>query len=311
MGLLGKSVTVVTLVVFALYIGNLIFTIGSLFFPTFYFPLYNPRPAALADPSTRFHHPYFAADQTFHAAVYVEPHDLSVHELVTQSQPLWTTNTPVLLSQLDQVVERNITVPLTNENGQRIPDPRAYLTALVYPSALTLATSDADSNVEVLALRETMIISSELQANSERNLMSTSKQELADPKSVGKQVPHWKSQVSLEVVNDRNWYAHGRVPADFSRQLRVVVEKDRPYLPLFSVNPMGSRKESLVPVPIGKSEAELPLQVRFHVVPLGWFRLTRILDSSFAQFTRPGSALKISGSEVESLRKMIYEVNPT
>ncbi|KAJ1649564.1 Cleft lip and palate associated transmembrane protein 1 [Dispira simplex] len=311
MGLLGKSVTVVTLTVFALYMGNLIFTIVSLFFPTFYFPLYNPRPAALADPSTRFHRPYFAADQTFHAVVYVEPQDLSVHELVTQSQPLWTTDTPVLLSQLDQVVERNITVPLTNKNGQPIPTPRAYLTALLYPSGLTLPTDDVDSNENVLTLREAMIIPSELQANSERNLMTSSEPEPTDPKSVGKRVPHWKSQISLEVVNDRNWYAHGRVPADFSRQLRVVVEKDRPYLPLFSVNPMGSRKESLVPVPIGKSEAQLPLQVRFHAVPLGWFRLTRILDSSFAQLNRPGSALRISGSEVESLRKMVYEVNPT
>ncbi|RKP37769.1 cleft lip and palate transmembrane protein 1-domain-containing protein, partial [Dimargaris cristalligena] len=84
------------------------------------------------------------------------------------------------------------------------------------------------------------------------------------------------------------------------------------YLPLLGPNSMGTRKEHLKELePTDQPTWDMPLTVQLKTVALGWYRVTRIMDATFAQLSAGGSPLAVSGNELESLRKMIFEVNPT
>ncbi|KAJ1917227.1 hypothetical protein IWQ60_007845 [Tieghemiomyces parasiticus] len=363
MGLLGRGVTLLTVALFAVYLGNIVFAIISLFFPTFYFPYYNPRPAS-ADSSTngggpvRYHTPFFQPDQRFHIDLYVQPRASSFQDLVrqrdrSQHRPLWSTTTtdggsPLPLREIDFNLERNITWPVTFEShpvhgslgdtkeeaAQELDAQGPQLTAVVYPDYVDWQNPETWQNrPDVLVTTVPLTVLAKRDLYTERNLLGDEATGTPAPSpnavdaSDTHPVPHWKSRLAIDLVNDRSHYPHSGVPGDYARSLRVALTTDdRPYLPLLGANPMATRREHLKPVAdlaatstdsgedptSSAAQWVFPLTLTIKTVPLGWYRLTRVLDASFAQLSAgQNPILGVSGNEVESLRKMIFEVNPT
>ncbi|KAJ1969434.1 Cleft lip and palate associated transmembrane protein 1 [Dimargaris xerosporica] len=316
MGYVGKSITVATVGLFVLYVGNLVFAIVSLFFPTVHFPYYNPAPPQSAQ--TQYHRPVFPPEQRFHAQVFVTPPKVTPEELLDNYTPLWQTETPLTLAAWDETIAQNltVTVPDASSSAWSVAKLQHTLRVLVYPEALTLDANTIYRDPAVVAVTLPLVVAALPPDHQEHSLLETTSDRGMPAKAHFAanrqgQRPFWRSRVVVDIVNDHSAYIHGHMPRDIAYWLRVLKQDDdEPYLPLIRANMMGTRHEHLVDV-LSQPSQKLPLTVHLKTVPLGWFRLTRTLDHTFTQMSTGQSALTVSSNEVESLRKMIFEVNPT
>ncbi|KAJ1983864.1 Cleft lip and palate associated transmembrane protein 1 [Dimargaris verticillata] len=314
MGYVGKSITVATVGLFVLYVGNLVFAIVSLFFPTVYFPYYNPAPPISAQP--QYHRPVFPPEQRYHAQVFVTPPKVAPEALLEDYVPLWRTETALTLAAWDETVARNLTVavPKASSSAWDVAKLQHTLRVLVYPATLPLDSNAIRRDPAVISVTLPLVVAALPPDGQEHSLLEMPDQETSAKARFTAnrqgQYPFWRSRIVIDVVNDHNAYVHGHMPRDIAYWLRFLKRDDEPYLPLIRANMMGTRREHLVEV-LSQPSQKLPLTVHLKTVPLGWFRLTRTLDHTFTQMSTGQSALAVSSNEVESLRKMIFEVNPT
>ncbi|KAI8870801.1 cleft lip and palate transmembrane 1, partial [Ramicandelaber brevisporus] len=137
-------------------------------------------------------------------------------------------------------------------------------------------------------------------------------------------VPHWRSQVTAELIRDTNKYLAQHLPRDVAAYTPIFNAPPHQYLPIFWVNPLGLRRDHQIPfdlVQVNKSDSAeqivLPLTVHFSSVPLGWFRMSRILHDTFSSLSaashtsKTTSALRMGATEADNMASMFFDADPT
>lgn len=94
--------------------------------------------------------------------------------------------------------------------------------------------------------------------------------------------------------------------------MNIVRKHPYPYLPIFDTNDMSVKRADWIPLNFtSNDDITVSLQVSISLTSLGMYRLTNTLESAFGQMLRPDSPFRVSDTEVENLRGMVFEVNPT
>lgn len=118
---------------------------------------------------------------------------------------------------------------------------------------------------------EVSLISGEDQAQTEQQ--SQGKQVGGDSSSAvaDRPVSHWRSRLTLNVVDDHFLFDKASLPSDVHRYLRVFQSgKKMVYLPLLFVDELSNRVKDLVE--INSSSTELPLTISYDTISLGRLR---------------------------------------
>ncbi|KAJ2798315.1 hypothetical protein H4R20_004865, partial [Coemansia guatemalensis] len=140
--------------------------------------------------------------------------------------------------------------------------------------------------------------------------------------STGPWVPHGKSKLDWEIVLEDNQFPEWSMPLDIAPYLRTKKGKqlrNRPYIPLLWENPLATRGKHWVPLTNQSSvSAETPLEAltigidaSLKGIGLGWFRLSNYVYQGLLELRSPRALIQYTESDVDSLKEMVYEVNPT
>ncbi|KAJ2084446.1 hypothetical protein H4R24_000076 [Coemansia sp. RSA 988] len=140
--------------------------------------------------------------------------------------------------------------------------------------------------------------------------------------NTGPWVPHGKSKLNWEIVLEDNQFDKLRIPPDIVPYLRMKKDKqlrNLNYIPLLWENPLAARGEHWVPLTNQSSvSAEVPLEastididVTLRGIGLGWFRLSNCVYQGLLELRSPRALIQFTESDVDSLKEMVYEVNPT
>ncbi|KAJ2746996.1 biotin holocarboxylase synthetase [Coemansia sp. BCRC 34301] len=138
----------------------------------------------------------------------------------------------------------------------------------------------------------------------------------------GPWVLHGKTRLSWEVVLEDHKFPEWSFPLDLAPYLRVGKKrgrKQRPYIPLVWENPIAARAKHWVPLTnqasvsqdVPLDAATIEVDVSLSGVILGWFRLCNYAHQGLSELSSPRALIRHSESDVDNLREMVYEVNPT
>ncbi|RUS33718.1 cleft lip and palate transmembrane protein 1-domain-containing protein [Jimgerdemannia flammicorona] len=115
---------------------------------------------------------------------------------------------------------------------------------------------------------------------------------------------------TLQVVHDTTHYPHAHIPPDLAYRLTFIPTPPYPYLPILAANHMSLKRSDWTPLNLTHpTPTELHLSVS--LTSLGMYRLSYTLDTAFARMRDPDFPLHVAEEEIENLRQMVFEVNPT
>ncbi|KAK9768799.1 hypothetical protein K7432_000317 [Basidiobolus ranarum] len=300
MGKLSSLVTVLAVAAFLLYIGNAVTQVFYLFNPTFQIPYFSTPIVA-----ENYHKQYWPVDKTFDVSVYTstKPKFTAFKSV----KPIWTLH-GLSYEDSERVTEIEVKLPRSTQNNGTL-----YGHIFVYDS--NASPDDTAPNFDSLRLSQTVSLTkySPKLLNDTRNLLSGTQE--ANPVSEtteGPIITHWKPSLFVELVIDRTEYPFNHIPADIHQHMLFIQTKEYPYLPILSVNEFGHRREQLLPVEAKEQGVlRMPLKLHFKRVNLGMFRLHRMLGNTLDLLSSPQAQIQISDKEVDNLRQMFFEVNPT
>ncbi|ORY05131.1 cleft lip and palate transmembrane 1 [Basidiobolus meristosporus CBS 931.73] len=297
MGKLSSLVTLITVGAFVLYVGNAVTQIFYLFYPTFQVPF-------LSTPITaeKYHKQYWPPDKTFDISVYTSTKQR--FQFFKSAKPIWKLE-GLRYEDSERTEELSVRLPSSTRNN-------GTLYGHIFVHSSNSSPDPSSPNFDPLNFSRTVSLTKYAPKllNNTRNLLSAKQEE--DPvfeTSEGPIIAHWKPNLYIELVIDRTEYPFNHIPNDIIGQM-LFISSD--YLPILSVNEIGLRREQLVPIEAkGNAVLRMPLKLSFQRVSLGMFRLHQMLGNSLDQMSSPESLLKVSEKEIDNLRQMFFEVNPT
>ncbi|KAJ1888246.1 hypothetical protein LPJ81_006361, partial [Coemansia sp. IMI 209127] len=136
-------------------------------------------------------------------------------------------------------------------------------------------------------------------------------------------VPHAKSRIHWEIVLDDIRFPEWTMPQDILPYLRVTKTRVRgnqqPYTPILWENPLAVRKDhwrpltnrDVISTDVPLETTSIAIDVSLGAVSLGWFRLSNYAYQGLSELSSPRALIKYSESDVDNLKEMVYEVNPT
>ncbi|KAJ2575728.1 Cleft lip and palate transmembrane protein 1 like protein, partial [Coemansia sp. RSA 1836] len=138
----------------------------------------------------------------------------------------------------------------------------------------------------------------------------------------GPWVPHGKTRLSWEIVLEDHKFPDWSFPLDLAPYLRVSKHrgrKQRPYIPLIWENPLAARAKHWVPLTnqtsvsqdVPLDAAAIDVDASLSGIILGWFRLCNYAHQGLSELSSPRALIRHSESDVDNLKEMVYEVNPT
>ncbi|KAG5463096.1 MAG: cleft lip and palate transmembrane 1 [Olpidium bornovanus] len=236
---------------------------------------------------------------------------------VSRAGPVWQLRGIQLDDVKETTVEKNISLPdSTRSNGTMV----AHVYLVAEGKEADPHSGNRDSLLMHVSTPLTRYIRL-LPQNARRNLLVSKGAGLgAGGQEDGRElsiVSHWKPVLHIEVVEDRNEYPFGAVPADLP--LSYVQTPDWPYLPMIQINELGIQKKHLVPIEASegrdgdsgeRKEGNMPLKISFRRVHLGLFRIGRTMAESLRTMSMPDSPFRMSEMEVDNLRQLFFETEP-
>ncbi|KAJ2514638.1 Cleft lip and palate associated transmembrane protein 1 [Coemansia sp. RSA 1939] len=135
-------------------------------------------------------------------------------------------------------------------------------------------------------------------------------------------VPHAKSRVHWEIVLDDVKFPGWTIPRDILPYFRVTTNTThgkQPYTPMLWENQLAARRDHWRPLTSKNAiSKDSPMEVKtvgvdisFSAVSIGWFRLCNLAFQGTSELSSPRALIRYSESDVDNLREMVYEVNPT
>ncbi|KAJ2004259.1 Cleft lip and palate transmembrane protein 1 like protein [Coemansia thaxteri] len=325
MGLVGKATSLLAVAVFGWYVTRIALVSLALFYPTAHIPVLRPR--AQPPPGAVFHDMAWQEPFEYEAAMYVStmesffPHP---ELFFNNSERVWHVG-PACLSQRRARVDKKLAIALPD--AVRVANGTTLYAFLFvqkagqmqpHPSLADEYAAYARAALTSVRLRQVSQKHALLSVSSESKADST-QQELLENEAW---IPHGKARLSWEIVLENHRFPEWSFPLDLAPYLRVSKHsgrRGRPYIPLVWENPIAARAKHWVPLTNQTSiSSDVPLDamsidvdVSLSGTILGWFRLCNYAHQGLGELSSPRALIQYSDSDVDNLKEMVYEVNPT
>ncbi|RUS16637.1 cleft lip and palate transmembrane protein 1-domain-containing protein [Endogone sp. FLAS-F59071] len=303
MGVLSTVFTIVTVSLFTVYVFNAVFNIILHFNPLFYVPLL--RPAPVLPPNAQYHEPVYSVAQAFDLTVYIT-HSEDKPEKLRYIKPAWRAKNLTKEGSFSTSKELNYTLGGVGEE--------AFLHAFLTVTGRVPDKQSEKYDEFGVHVVDRLVKVMPILVNDTRNLLSEGPvpEAFRDGEKEETVLPHWKPKTTLQVVLDTTRYPHNTIPPDLAYRMNFIRKPPYPYLPLLDTNDMSVKRTDWLPLNFTSSNnITVSLQISISLTSLGMYRLANTLESAFGQMLRPDSPFRISDTEVENLRGMVFEVNPT
>ncbi|XP_060567772.1 lipid scramblase CLPTM1L-like [Ruditapes philippinarum] len=240
------TVTMVISGLFLSYIAYSMYTIALIFFPTH---------CVEKGKHQKCIQPYIAKHKKLQMSIYtsLKSSRISSNDLTL----IWHYSNFTIHDVVEK--EFNVSIPSkTRRNGT------LYLHVFVYPRKQDPFTSQYTSN-DQSAITTYMVPQSGV-----FNLLGDTAKEDSKPKTAGrKAVTHWRSKVTVTVMEDEIAFDRQGIPGEIMKYLRISPEGE--YLPLVYIDQLGFRTKDLVEV--NKSVDTLPLVITYSPISVGKLRM--------------------------------------
>ncbi|KAK3267541.1 hypothetical protein CYMTET_23921 [Cymbomonas tetramitiformis] len=90
---------------------------------------------------------------------------------------------------------------------------------------------------------------------------------------------HWIPHIRLHMVWDFTCFGYRTIPSDVHRAYQFV-ERDSRYIPPLAVDEFHVRNDVIAPLIVNDTTVELPLEISFGPLSIGWWRLYSNLQNS-------------------------------
>ncbi|KAJ2617864.1 Cleft lip and palate associated transmembrane protein 1 [Coemansia sp. RSA 1365] len=326
-GRLSKAVSAVAIIVFCWYMLGLIRVALQLFYPATHIPLI--KPLAELPAGTPVHRLAWREPFEYEASMYVSEMEsfINMTKFFNSSTCVWQLG-PQNLSQkrprFASHIEIDIPSTLRETNstslymflfvrkaGQSSPHPNIGDPLMAYARAQLISIRPRKIN------RKHLLIDGKSTDDHGQD-----KETDVEEYSTGPWVPHGKSKLDWEIVLEDNQFSEWNMPLDIAPYLRTEKNnrlRNRLYIPLLWENPLAVRSKHWVPLTNRSSvSAEVPLEAltieidtTLKGIGLGWFRLSNYVYQGLLELRSPRALIQYTESDVDSLKEMVYEVNPT
>ncbi|KAJ2811478.1 Cleft lip and palate associated transmembrane protein 1, partial [Coemansia sp. 'formosensis'] len=298
----------------------------QLFYPTLHVPVLKPH--VKLPPGTTFHAMAWQEPFEYEAAMYVSTMESFLpqpEQFFDGSERIWHVG-PESLSQRRAKFDTTINIVLP-EAVRTKNDTVLY--AFMFVQRAGKMNPHPDLNDELVAYARAALTSIRpREVERKHALLGESSEDKEDREmnnallEAGPWVPHGKTRVSWEIVLEDHRFPEWSFPLDLAPYLRVSKyrgRKDRPYIPLLWENPIAARAKHWVPLTNQtRISQDMPLDakaidvdVSLSGIILGWFRLCNYAHQGLSELSSPRSLIRHSESDVDNLKEMVYEVNPT
>ncbi|KAJ2783223.1 Cleft lip and palate associated transmembrane protein 1 [Coemansia javaensis] len=321
-GRLGKVTTALAVLAFCWYTQNMVRVALELFYPGTHIPLIKPLPPP--QPGRVVHRLAWREPFEYEASMYVSSLDTFVHDGFFNSSALVWRLDPQSLAQRRPRFDTHM----------RISVPQAMRTANASALYAFLFVQQAGRAAPHPDLRDPLVAFARAQLIAARPRRINRKHSLVDGSaaapddeaegaySAGPWVPHGKTRLSWEIVLEDNVFREWAMPLDMAPYFRVRTTDDpldRPYLPLTWENPLAAREKHWVPLTTRASVSEeepleagaIDIDVTLSGVGLGWFRLCNYVSVGVQELRSPRALIQYSETDVDNLKEMVHEANPT
>ncbi|KAJ1818628.1 Cleft lip and palate associated transmembrane protein 1 [Coemansia sp. RSA 2675] len=326
MGLASKAVSLLAFGAFGWYLTRIALVALQLFYPTLHVPVLKPH--VPLPPGTTFHTMAWQEPFRYEAAMYVSTMEsfLPQSELFfNSSERIWHVG-PESLSQRRARFDSRLSITLPEsvraENG-------TALYAFLFVQRAGLMNPHPDLADEFVAYARAVLTSVRPRLVERKHaLLGESSEEVEDREQnnalleAGPWVPHGKTRLSWEIVLEDHKFPEWSFPLDLAPFIRVSKyrgRKERPYIPLLWENPIAARAKHWTPLTNRTQISQdtpldaksIDVDVSLSGVILGWFRLCNYAHQGLSELSSPRALIRHSESDVDNLREMVYEVNPT
>ncbi|KAJ2768807.1 Cleft lip and palate associated transmembrane protein 1 [Coemansia nantahalensis] len=323
-GRVGKAASALAVLAFCWYMRLIARVALELFYPATHVPILKPLPKV--PPGTLSQGLAWREPFEYEASVYVSPLDSFLEaEFFNASALVWSLE-PQSLAQrrphFDMHLQVSIPEPMRTTNA-------TSLYAFLFVQKAGQSTPHPNLRDPRLAYARAELVQARPRRVDRKHSLVDGKdaadQETSEPHgdhSAGPWVPHGKTRLSWEIVLEDNVFFGWRMPLDIAPYVRVGPSDPPhtfPYIPLAWENPLAARLKHWTPLTTHTSVSEkTPLEtVTFEVeaslrgVGLGWFRLCNHVHHGLQELLSSRSLISYTEADVDSLKEMVYEVNPT
>ncbi|KAJ1736249.1 Cleft lip and palate associated transmembrane protein 1 [Coemansia biformis] len=324
-GRASRVVSALAVLAFCWYVQHMVRVALQLFYPAKHIPLIKPLPAA--PPGTPMHRLAWREPFEYEASVYVSPLDSFLDDGFFNSSTLVWRLGPQSSSQQRPHFDIRLRVS--------IPEPMrtANVTALyafLFVQKAGLLAPHPDLRDPLIAYARAELVSARPRRIDRKHSLVDGRSPADRPRadevqgdySTGPWVPHGKTRLSWEIVLEDNQFPEWTMPLDIAPHLRIIRTKaprGRPYIPLIWENPLAARDKHWTPLTTRTSVSEeVPLELAsieidasLRGVGLGWFRLCNYVYHGLQELRSPRSLIQYSDTDVDNLKEMVHEVNPT
>ncbi|KAJ2852682.1 Cleft lip and palate associated transmembrane protein 1 [Coemansia brasiliensis] len=311
-GRVSKVLSISAIVVFGWYMFTMVRLVLQLFYPTTHIPLIKPLPRVSKDAVV--HRMAWQPPFEYDVRMYVSPlesfSDRSA--FLNQSQLVWNIDAQSIEQRYPQFSTRlKIDIP---DEQQMTNSSSLFAFLFVQRAKGQLDLSDpllAYARAPLMSIRERIV-------NRKHSLIEGTSETTKDGES-GVWVPHGKTRISWEIVLEDNEFSAWMLPLDIVPLLRIRQSgKGQEYIPLLWENPLATREQHWTPL-TNHSKVSRKQRLSTHInvdaslrgIGLGWLRLCNYVFHGLQELRSPRSLIQYSESDVDSLKEMVFEVNPT
>ncbi|KAJ2559086.1 Cleft lip and palate transmembrane protein 1 like protein [Coemansia sp. RSA 1933] len=329
-GLFSKTLSVAALALFTYYVLRMVLVAMHIFYPTTGIPLLKPMKTASSSTVT-------------HGLAWQEPFEYEASMYVTAareasfgagffnaSELVWKVG-PQSISQRRIRLEKHLDIAIPDgmvtENGTN-------LYAVLFVQKAGQSQPHPSTSDPYLAVAHAQLTKARPRVIDKKHALLTDKSSDTDHKrpfaddgddgsgDEGVWVPHSKTCLHWEIVLDDIEFPEWTIPQDILPYLKISKNKARrkqPYTPILWENPLAARASHWKPLTSRNVVSnDMPLEttsmsidISLGAVSLGWFRLSNYAYQGLGELSSPRSLVKYSESDVDSLKEMVYEANPT
>ncbi|KAJ1830145.1 Cleft lip and palate associated transmembrane protein 1 [Coemansia sp. RSA 2711] len=313
-GRTSKVLSAAAVAVFCWYTLSLVRLALQLLYPATHIPLI--KPLAKVPAGTPMHKLAWQEPFEYEARMYVSPLDnfLDPAAFFNQSTLVWHVEAQSLQQRYPRHSKRlHVEIP----EAQRAENGTSLFAFLFVQQA---GRAQADLGDPLLAYARAPLLSVRQRVvDRKRSLIDGDGPTEPDLGGGAAWVPHGKTRLSWEIVLEDNRFPEWRMPLDIAPLLRVRRGgRDRTYIPLLWENPLAAREQHWAALTNGTSvsrgaplAAAVDVDASLHGVGLGWLRLCNYVHQGLQELRSPRALIQYSDTDVDSLKEMVFEVNPT
>lgn len=329
MGYLNRIATVAICGMFGLFFLRTVNLAVHLFYPSFKVPGFRSVHESSSASDITIHRLHWQEPFEYEAAMYVSTMDSLLpdsEQFFKNSEQVWHVG-PESLSQRYPKFQTKLNVKLPESVRTANGTVTLYAFLFIQKAGYLQPHPSMDINSPIPVIsRATLTSIKQRQVDRKHLLVGGDEADKAKSRDIDPVwVPHGKTRLGWELVLEDHEFFNWDFPKDIVSYIKVYPSKKlgknklKPYSPPMWENAIAARREHWVPLTNQSTvSSDTPLDamsididVTFTGVVLGWFRLCNVASAGLSELTSPRSLMQQTEADVDSLKEMIYEVNPT